>query len=148
MPEELANGEYKTLNPDDLSDLSKIKSGLVIHEELPPRFISDAVLTCEVFKEFTFMNLLEFLDSLSRDHRYDDELTIWYRMASVFHWATTTYKLESTDERGQAIALINWLSMFQELKENKLDLSYLSTEIVDGIKKEWNGWPGRYTLET
>lgn len=144
VTDNLANGEYKTLNQDDLSDLSKIKRGPVIHEELPPRVLSDAVLICEVFKEFAFMNLLEFLDSLSRDHRYDDELAIWHKMASVFHWATTTYKLKGVDERRQAMSLINWLSMVRELDDNQLNLSYLSAEMVDGIKKEWSGWPKRY----
>lgn len=141
VTENMDSGDYKVL---ELDDFPNAKSGPVVHEELPKRVVSDAILVCEVLGEFDPMNLIEFLDNLSRDHHYDDELTIWHKIASIYHWVTKARGPLNKDERREAFLLINLLSMFKELPEKRTRFQYLKPEVVKAIRDEWQNWPERY----
>jgi hypothetical protein len=139
VTDNMDSGEYKRLKIDDLT---KVKSGgPVIHEELPKRVISDAALICEVLGEFQSMNLEQFLDNLSRDHHYDDELTVWHKIAAIFYWAVTTHELNEEDERKEAFILIDLLSMVKELPPESIKLRYLKPKVAEAIRTAWDRWP-------
>lgn len=136
--EKVKSGEYKPL---EIDEIAKAKPGPVIHEELPNRVLTDAGLICEILSEFETMNILEFLDNLSRDHHYDEELAIWHKIAAIFHRVTKTYNLNGVNERKEAFKLINLLSMLEELPPERIKLHYLTSEIDTAIRTEWEEWP-------
>jgi hypothetical protein len=140
--ERMNNSDYKQLEIDDLPTIQS--GGPIVHEELPKRVISDAALICEIFSEFKFMNLIEFMDNLSRDHHYDNELTVWHKISAIYLWSIQKFRLQKHEERKQAFTLINALSMFKDLPSERTNFDLLKPETVKVIRNAWKEWPASY----